>query len=76
MAVDQADVEITEPHDMVSSLELGDANDLIAQSFADEDQLAMPFDLAIAADPADLMISVVPGVFHPRRHGAWRGEGV
>ncbi len=53
VAVDQADVEVTEPHDMVSSLELRNADDLLAQRLADEDEVTMPLDLTGAADPAD-----------------------
>src|SRR6188768_4202154 len=60
---------------MVAGLELGNANELIGERFTDEDELAFPFDFARAADTADLVIGVIPGVFLAIRHRA-PGAGV
>src|SRR5262245_44237495 len=71
-AIDEADVEVAEAHDVVAGLELGDADELADQRGADEDKLAFPHDLARAANTSDLVIRVIPGVFHASRHGAAR----
>src|SRR5258705_3392780 len=68
-AIDEADVQIAEAHDVIAGLEFGNANELIHQRLADEDELAFPFDLAVAADATDLVIGVIPGILHAIRHG-------
>ena len=60
--VDEADIQLAEAYDVVATLQLGNADELIHQGFADEDKLAVPFDLAGAADPAGLVVGVVPGI--------------
>src|SRR5436190_1096060 len=72
--IDQADVQIAEPHYMVAGFEFGDADELAHQRFADEDPLASPHDLTRAAHPADLMIRVIPGIFHPYWHRSRRSS--
>jgi hypothetical protein len=49
-AIDEADVQIAEAHDVVTGLELSNANKFIHQRFTDAYKLAFPFDLAVAAD--------------------------
>ena len=74
-AVNETDVQAAEARDVVAGLALGDANEFINKCLSDEDEPAFPFDLTRAADATDLMIGVVPGVLHPRRHGT-RGWGI
>ena len=69
-AVDKTDVQIAEAHDVVAGLAFGNANKFVHQRLTDEDMLAFPFGLAVAADAADLVIGVIPRIFGPRRHGA------
>src|SRR5947209_4887930 len=73
VAVDKSDVEVAEAHDVISGLELGNADELVDERFADEDELAFPLDLASAADAARVMIGVVPGVLLAVRQGSGRG---
>src|ERR1700744_2511430 len=71
-AIDEADVQIAKAHDMVAGLEFSNADEFVDQRLADKDKPALPFDHAGAADAADLMIGVIPGVLLAWRHG---GEG-
>ena len=50
--IDEAKVDIGEAHDPVALLGLGDADELADEGFADEDEVATPFDLAIGTHPA------------------------
>jgi hypothetical protein len=61
-AIDEADVQVAEAHDMVAGFEFSNAHEFVDQRLADEDKLTLPFDHACAADAADLMICVIPGV--------------
>ena len=45
---------------------------LAAQGFAEEDELALPFDLAVGADAADLDIAGVLGLTQASIPAAWR----
>jgi hypothetical protein len=45
--IKETDVEVAEAHDVVSGLELGDANELADRCLADEDELAFPHDLSV-----------------------------
>ena len=74
-AIDEADVQIAEAHDVAAGLQFSNANEFVRRRLTDEDKLAFPFDLAVAADATDLMIGVIPGIFLAGRHGA-RGSGV
>ena len=56
--IDQADVAVAEPHDVVAGLEFGDADEFADQSLADEDALAFPHDIARTTNPPDLLIGV------------------
>ena len=70
--VDEAKVDIGEAHDPVARLGLGDADELTDEGFADEDEVATPFDLAIGTHPAHGMVGVIPGILHPGRIGPGR----
>jgi len=72
--IDEAKVDIGEAHDPVARLGLGDADELADEGFADEDEVATPFDLAIGTHPAYRMVGVIPGILHPGRIGL--GEGL
>src|SRR5260370_4996421 len=74
-AIDETDVQIAKAHDVVAGLEFSNANKFVHQRLADEDEFVFPFDCARAADAADLVIGVIPGVFLARWHGA-RGSCV
>src|SRR5919201_4836688 len=67
-AIDKADVEITEPHDMVAGFEFRDADQLAHQRLTDKDMLTLPPDLARAAHPAHLVIGIIPGLLDAIRH--------
>src|SRR5215216_5154786 len=71
--IDQADLEIAKAHEMVTSFQFDDANEFTRHSLADEDALAPPFDLAVAVDPANLVIFVIAGL-RPIRHRSRRGR--
>ena len=71
--IDEAKVDIGEAHDPVALLGLGDADELADEGFADEDEVATPFDLAIGTHPAYRMVGVIPGILHPGRIGSGRG---
>ena len=73
--VDETDVQVAKAHHVVAGVEFSNAHEFVDQRLADEDKLAFPFDHARAADTANLMIGVIPGVLLARRHGA-RGSGV
>ena len=70
--VDEAKVDIGEAYDPVALIGLGDADELTDEGFADEDEVATPFDLAIGTHPAHGMVGVIPGILHPGRIGPGR----
>src|SRR5450631_3971074 len=61
-AIDEANVHIAKPYDMITGLQLGNADELSDERFADEDGAALPHDLTGAAHPPDLMIGIIPRV--------------
>ena len=61
-AIDESHIAVVEAHDMVASLEFGDAQELASQYLADEETAAFPHDLARGPHAADLVIGVVPRV--------------
>src|SRR5260370_39518289 len=65
MDVAERDIGIT--HQPVAALGLDDANRFADQRLADKDQLARPFDLAVAAHAADRGIAAVAGLVDPVR---------
>src|SRR6478736_1288774 len=71
--IDEAKVDIGEAYDPVALLSLGDADELADEGFADEDEVATPFDLAIGTHPAYRMVGVIPGILHPGRISPGRG---
>src|SRR5262249_28815682 len=71
---DQANVQIAEADNMVTGFEFGDADQLAYQGLADENPLALPHDLARAANPAHLMLGVIPGVLDAHRHRSGRAR--
>ena len=71
--IDEAKVDIGEAHDPVALLSLGDADELADEGFADEDEVATPFDLAIGTHPAYRMVGVIPGILHFSRISPGRG---
>jgi len=73
-AIDEADVHVAKTDNVVTGLAFGNAHKLVDQSFADEDKLAFPFDLTVAADAADLVFGIVPG--SSSRDGMARGDRV
>ena len=73
-AIDEPHIAVVEAHDMVASLEFGDAQELASQYLADEETAAFPHDLARGAHAADLVIGVVPGILNAIRHGSLRWD--
>ncbi len=49
-AIDETDIQIAKTHDMVAGFAFNNADKLIHQRLADEDELAFPFDLARTAN--------------------------
>src|SRR5208282_5034233 len=70
-AIDEAEVVAAEARDLVSVFEFGEANQFARERLADEDEFAPPFDFAGGADPARLVVGVIPGLVDPLGHGAW-----
>ena len=65
LGMDVSEIDIGIAHQPVAPLGLGDANRFANQRLADKDQLARPFDLAVAAHPADRDIAAVARVVEP-----------
>jgi len=65
LGMDVSELDIGIAHQPVAPLGLGDANRFANQRLADKDQLARPFDLAVAAHPADRDIAAVARVVEP-----------
>src|SRR5467141_3944633 len=59
LRMDVSELDLGIAHQPVAALGFGDADRLADQRLADEDQLARPFDLAVAAHPADRDIAAV-----------------
>src|SRR5436189_3576776 len=72
--IDDANVQIAEPYHLVTGLELRDADSFTHQRLADENALALPYDLSRAAHSADLMIRVIPRVLDPHWHRSRRSR--
>jgi hypothetical protein len=70
----KTDVEVAKAHDMVASLQFGNADELVDKRFTDEDKLILPPDLAGGAYTANLMVGIIPWVLDTT--GRARGEGV
>jgi hypothetical protein len=49
-AIDQTDVHLAKAHDVVAGLEFCNADKFVHQRLADGNELAFPFDFAVAAD--------------------------
>src|SRR6185312_5706251 len=62
-AIDDAELDVGEADDPVAGFGLGDTDGFVNERFAEEEQVAAPSDLAIAAHAADGVLGIVPGVF-------------
>ena len=71
--IDDAELDIGKLDPPIAVLGLGNGDRFADQGLADEDVLAPPFDLAVAADAADLEIGSVARVFDLARIRARRG---
>ena len=67
IAADDAQIAVTEAHDMTAALELGEADELAGQGLADEHVLAPPLDGPRRAHTPHLVIGVIPRLLEPRR---------
>ena len=65
LRMDVSELDIGIAHQPVAIFGLDHANRLADQCLADKDQLARPFDLAVAAHPADRDIAAVARVVEP-----------
>src|SRR6476660_1334848 len=61
--VDHTQLDIGEANEPVAIRGLGDADWFADQDFADEDEVATPFDLTVAAHPPHGMLGIIPRVF-------------
>ena len=71
--IDDPEVDLGEADQPIAGLGFGDADGLADQRLAEEDHLAAPADLAIAADLAHRVIGIIPGRLDLA--GIARGEG-
>ena len=62
----------TEAYDLVAGFQFGNADEFSDQRFADEEQFALPHDLAVAAHTPHLVIGIIPRVLKALWHGARR----
>ena len=62
LAIDDAEVDIGVANQPVAGFGFGDPDGLTGKRFADEDKVAAPFYLAVAAHLADGVIGIVPGL--------------
>src|SRR5690348_7423329 len=67
IAIDDAQLAVTEPHDVASILEFGEADKFPSERLANEHLLSSPLDRAQRAHAPDLVIGIVPGVLQPPR---------
>ena len=63
---------MTEAYDLVACFQFGNADEFSDQRFADEEQFALPHDLAVAAHTPHLVIGIIPRVLKALWHGARR----
>src|SRR5215471_128895 len=73
LRMDVAELDIGVAHQPVASFGLDHANRFADQRLADKDQFAGPFDLAVAAHPADRDIATVARIREPVRVRPRRG---
>jgi len=73
LRMDVSELDIGIAHQPVAIFGLDHANRLADQCLADKDQLARPFDLAVAAHPADRNVAAVARIVKPLRVGPRRG---
>src|SRR5438270_12252351 len=71
--MDVAELDIGIAHQPVATFGFADANRFADQRLADKDQLTGPFDLAVAAHPADRDIAAIARLVNPLRVGPRRG---
>src|SRR5271163_1556198 len=72
LGVDVSELDIRVAHQPVARFGLDDANRFTNQRFANKDQFAGPFDLAVAAHTADRDIAAVARIVNPVRVGPRR----
>jgi len=72
LRVDVAQFDLGITHQPVAALGLEDADRLADQRLADKDQLARPFDLAVAAHAAHRNLIAIVRILDPMRIGSWR----
>src|SRR5271154_2892445 len=72
-AIDDAQVDVGEANDPISEHGFGDADRFADERLAEKDELAAPSDLAVAADAADGVVGVVPGLVDRAGIGPRRG---
>src|SRR6266850_4680325 len=73
LGMDVAELDIGIAHQPVATFGFADANRFADQRLADKDQLTGPFDLAVAAHPADRDIAAIARLVNPLRVGPRRG---
>src|SRR6516165_6097306 len=66
VAIDDPEIAMAEARDVATALMLGETYELAGECFADEDLFTPPLDHAVPAHASNLMIGVVPGIFHAR----------
>ena len=69
--INETDVEVAKAHDMVASLQFGNADELADKRFTDEDKLILPPDLAGGAYTANLMVGIIPWVLDTTWQSTW-----
>jgi hypothetical protein len=72
-AVDGTELNRSEVHRGVAVIIFMQADHFADQRLGDENQLALPFNLAVAADPAQFKVAGVGQIFEPGRIGSRRG---
>src|SRR5713226_10227255 len=73
-AVDGAKLNRSKVHRGVTVILFMQANHFTDQRLGDENQLALPFNLAVAADPAPFEVAVVERIFEAGRIRSHRGR--
>src|SRR6516164_902853 len=69
--IDDPEIDVGKAHQPIAGFGFGNTNRLADQRLAEKDHVAAPADLAIAADLAHGMISIVPGRFTTRVDSGW-----
>src|SRR6516225_10198722 len=72
--IDDPEIDVGKAHQPIAGFGFGNTNRLADQRLAEKDHVAAPADLAIAADLAHGMISIVPGRFKLTGIGPRRGS--